>query len=196
VITIIDQAALLAKFGPYQKLWDLKPKIRCRKCKGALMIRRGERPAQTAGPPATGQAWLGDEGAMWKSAITASAMLVFCGNAVAEPSPHVRWLMNHDVSLFSFGLYRMELAIQDAKGGAGFEFITFIQYEWDRNQILIQSYATTADQRGTIVAQSSPRYAVSQECCPKLENPSPEMCRFLLRCSHLTDTHSTTHRRI
>lgn len=86
-------------------------------------------------------------------ALTPILLLGICSAAQAEPGPSVRLLMNRPVSLFSWGLYRLDLEIERTFGrtSGGFEFRapltgrktypTSVVYDWAKNRIIIRLYS-------------------------------------------------------
>lgn len=76
-------------------------------------------------------------------------LVVWLGPAAAEPGPNVNKLMNQPVSLFSFGLYRLEETVFNLFGARSPRaltaplygeqaYSTAVSYDWDANRIQIR----------------------------------------------------------
>jgi hypothetical protein len=70
-----------------------------------------------------------------RASVAAAALTACIGSLHAEPTPTVNALMNQNVSLFSYGLQRLDARLDrvfEKDGGfAG------VKYDWDRNRITL-----------------------------------------------------------
>jgi hypothetical protein len=69
------------------------------------------------------------------------ALSVLCHPAIAEPTPSVNALMNEKLSLFEFGMYKMEKSLDNftprLKKEWNFDGFNTVGYNWKKNQIEI-----------------------------------------------------------
>jgi hypothetical protein len=75
-----------------------------------------------------------------KMVWAAIASIVFATPVSSEPSPSVRYLFDEKVSLFDWGLFRMEQVLSSAEVGvpSGYEakkMLSAVRYDWDANRI-------------------------------------------------------------
>ena len=59
------------------------------------------------------------------------------GRLNAEPTPTVQYLMREPLSMFDFGIYRLQRKLDRDTAGSKFIGRVMVDYEWDRNRIVI-----------------------------------------------------------
>lgn len=74
--------------------------------------------------------------------ITAIIFLLFVGICNAEPDSKVKYLMDEPVSMFDFGLFRLEMLFREHLIG---DYESEVSYNWDRNLIEIKNEPGTTE---------------------------------------------------
>lgn len=74
-----------------------------------------------------------------KSSIVFLISFLFHTGIYAEPDSTTLYLMNQNVTLFGFGLYRMEERIENYKSPYGVRGSISVSFDWSLNRIIIES---------------------------------------------------------